>query len=108
VAVTIPQAPAGTSSALVEFGYAENGTAQSFYCTARQEACAAQGATIDPAQPFRFLQTEAASITGMPCASGCTITVPAVAGRVLYYLVQFRDGQGNVIGRGNLTAMAVP
>jgi hypothetical protein len=40
VPVTVP-ALAGASRAWLNFGYAENGTPESFYCTSRQEACVA-------------------------------------------------------------------
>jgi hypothetical protein len=53
---------------------------------ARQEACIAQGTAISSFNPFYFSNTEASSITGTPCANGCTITIPAIPGRVLYYL----------------------
>lgn len=96
VQVAIP-AVTGAANAVVEFGYAENGDAGAFYCTARQEACVAQSPSIDSAQPFFFAQTEAALIAGAPCASGCTVAVPAVPGRVLYYQVVYRDSQGSVL-----------
>lgn len=106
--VTVAISGAATAdNALVEFGYAENGPVASFYCTARQETCVAQGGVIDPGQPFRFLNTEAGAITGMPCASGCSISVPAVPGRVLYYRVILRDSTGNTIYQKD-SAAAVP
>ena len=90
-------ARAGVDNVMVEFGYAENGNPGAYYCTARQEACVAQGAAIDLTQPFYFGTTEAASIHGMPCASGCTVTLPAVSGRMVYYRVDSRNSAGGVV-----------
>ena len=98
VSVTLPAA-AGIGSAVVEFGYAENGDPSAFYCTARREACIAQGSAFNPSNPFYFAVTEAGAISGTPCQSGCTITIPAVPGRVLYYRVDSRDGSGRVVGQ---------
>ena len=90
-------ARAGVDNVAVEFGYAENGDPGAYYCTARQEACVAQGATVDPTQPFYFGSTEAASIHGMPCASGCTVTLPGVSGRMVYYRVDSRNSSGGIV-----------
>jgi hypothetical protein len=98
----------GASSAVVEFGYGENGPAGGYYCTARQETCVAQAGTINAAVPFLFQETEAAGITGMPCAAGCTITVPAIPGRILYYRVDFRDSNGKILSREPASAVAIP
>jgi hypothetical protein len=98
---------AGADNAIVEFGYAENADPGNFYCTARQETCVAQGGTISASQPFYFSTTEAASITGTPCSSGCTIAIPALAGRVVYYRVSLRDKSGNIVQRQPMTAQTV-
>ena len=96
VSVSIPAKP-GVDNAVIEFGYAESGDPAAYYCTARQEACVAQNSTINSRTPFYFAATEAGSITGMPCRTGCTITIPAVPGRVVYYRVDARDGSGKVM-----------
>ncbi|MGA2770183.1 MAG: hypothetical protein ABSG26_05145 [Bryobacteraceae bacterium] len=98
---------AGADNAIVEFGYAENADPGNFYCTARQETCVAQGGTISASQPFYFSTIEAASITGTPCSSGCTIAIPALAGRVVYYRVSLRDKSGNIVQRQPMTAQTV-
>lgn len=97
-----------SSSAIVEFGYAENGDPGSFYCTSRRETCIAQDSSIDESRPFYFATTEAGSITGKACGSGCTIAIPALPGRVLYYRVTFRDSQGRLILQQRAAAQAVP
>jgi hypothetical protein len=106
ISVSLPAVP-GVGNAIIEFGYGENGNPGSFYCTARQEACVAQSGTINASQPFYFASTEAASITGMPCQSGCTITIPGMPGRVVYYEVISRDSSGRAVGQQS-GAQAVP
>ncbi len=93
VPVTInPPAGLGVQSAIVEFGYAENGGP----CTSRQEACVAATSTINPAQPFYFENTE--NYSGLPCAKNCVITIPALSQRVLYYDIKYLDALGNTLG----------
>jgi hypothetical protein len=99
--------PLGTN-AIVEFGYAENGDPQNFYCTTRREACVAQSSAIDESQPFYYETTEAAAISGLRCELGCTIAIPALAGRVLYYRVTFRDSLGGIVSRQQMAVRAVP
>src|SRR5262249_13894464 len=48
-----PPTRLGVSNAVVQFGYAENGNPENFYCTSRQEKCLANAATV-PATPFLF------------------------------------------------------
>ena len=99
---------AEADNVVVEFGYAENGDPGNFYCTSRQEACVAQSATVDEAHPFYYSVTEAPSIRGTPCSSGCTVAIPAIHGRVVYYQVSYRDSSGNVSSRLPVTAEATP
>jgi hypothetical protein len=106
ISLSLPAAP-GVNNAIIQFGYGENGDPGSFYCTARQEACVAQSGTINASQPFYFATAEAASITGMPCQSGCTITIPGMSGRVVYYGVISRDSSGRAVGQQS-GAQAVP
>jgi hypothetical protein len=98
VPIAVPLQPtSGVDNAILEFGYAENGYPGYFYCTARQEACVAQGATVNASQPFYFATTEVASITGAPCGGGCTIMVPGLSGRILYYQITSRDSLGSTV-----------
>ena len=84
--------------ARVRFGYAENGPPGSFFCTARQEACYTGGS------PYAF-QSENPPFQS--CSSGCTIEVPAIPGRVLYYAIDRQDQDGNTI-RGDTLVTVVP
>lgn len=88
-------APAGTVSAAVEFGYLENGTPDQHYCTSRREACVAT--TVTDAVPFVY---PSEGIAGVPCASSCTVTVPVVPGRVVYWQARYFDGGGKIVGSG--------
>jgi hypothetical protein len=70
--------------ARVRFGYAENGATSNYYCTQRADTCIAYGATILPNIPYYFASEGPVWQT---CTSGCTIPIPAIPGRVLYYVV---------------------
>jgi hypothetical protein len=113
---------ARASTAIVEFGYAENGDPNAYYCTSRREACVAQSYAIDEQQPFYYAVTEANLVTGTPVTCSllgrtplgvprprnCTITIPALPGRVVYYRLIYRDHSGNAIGNPVVGASVVP
>ena len=96
-----PPAGLAVDNAFIEFGYDD-----SFRCTDRNESCVASGATINTTSPFWFRSESGWS--GMSCSSGCTITVPAISQRVLYYRVVYRNAAGQVIGTSSASAMATP
>jgi hypothetical protein len=96
----------GGNSVVVEFGYAENGGADSFFCTSRQETCVAASSAVDPASPFFFAQAE--TYSGVPCASGCTVTIPALSQRVLYYRWKQLDASGAVVAVSDTRAIVTP
>lgn len=83
----------------VRFGYAENGPASSYYCTGRREACVASGS------PFSWISENAAPVE---CAGGCTVTVPGISGRILYYVIDRMNGSNVVVDSGRRGAIAVP
>jgi len=100
-----PPASLSVNNAIVEFGYDTN-----FYCTSRLEACVANGSTVNETTPFTW-PTEAggeSSITGVSCASGCTVTVPAFSQRVLYYRWKYRNASNVVLATSSTQVMAVP
>src|SRR6266508_6330095 len=68
------------------------------YCTSRAESCVAMASTLDTSNPFKFKTTEA--YRGMPCAKGCTIVMPAIPQRVVYWAVKHRNARGMEIGVG--------
>ena len=92
VPIQIGSVPANTANAAIKFGYGPT-----FACTSRQEACYATAAAVSEATPFSWASDAAA---GLSCASGCTIAVPAISSRVLYYAVEYRNSGGSVIATG--------
>lgn len=70
----------GSESAYAEiqFGYAENGSTENYYCTSRAESCNTSGS------PFSF-ESETRTLTR--CTGGCRIRIPALPGRVVYYRI---------------------
>jgi hypothetical protein len=106
-AVAVPPAQGnGAGNVVVEFGYGENGSFDSFFCTSRQEACVAASSAVNQASPFYFAQSE--SYSGVPCVSGCTVTIPALSQRILYYRLEYLDPSGKVIAVGDTRAIATP
>jgi hypothetical protein len=96
VAVKLPPPSVpGSHNAIVQFGYDTN-----YFCTSRREICV-QGNT-----PEFTYQRENAS--GVPCSNGCTIQVPAISQRVLYYRVVLRDASNNVLKTYTPEVRAIP
>jgi hypothetical protein len=74
--------------ARIRFGYVENGgNPTTFYCTPRQEDCSTT-ANATASSPFAF-ESEAPVWTS--CSGGCSITVPALPGRIVYYVVDRKN-----------------
>ncbi len=99
VPVTVPGSPFGFAE--IEWGYLENGTDEAtvFVCSSRQDNCRSGGA------PFLYAsETQAPSA----CGSGCTIPMPVVANRMVYYRVLRTDAGGNVLARGETRVAAIP
>ncbi len=107
-----PPAGSQAANAIVEFGYAENGSAASFFCTSRAEVCAVGQASnaqsVNTNNPFYFETTESASLAGTPCASACSIAVPGISQHVVYARIVYRNSSNSVVSRGNNFAIAVP
>ena len=88
--------------ARVRFGYGENGNPASFYCTTRQENCST---TTNSSMPFGY---ESEGPVWQSCSSGCTIQVPALAGRILYYAVDRKSSSGGRVQLGDPQVRANP
>jgi len=84
----------------IRFGYSENGHPESSFCHERQVACATDATGAQP-----FLWTDETQ-QWKACDSGCTISIPAISGRVLYYMVDRRNS--GVSNSSPLDAIAVP
>jgi hypothetical protein len=79
----------------IRFGYDAN-----LRCTTRQEACSTGAANNDP---FAW---ESEPVNWTACDNGCTVTIPAIGNRVLYYVIDRKDMLGN-ISSGVMQAVAV-
>jgi hypothetical protein len=110
ISITLPPLN-GATQAFVRFGYAENGSATSLYCTSRKESCvvgaSAASTPVDPVNPFFLEQTEAATWNPANCASGCTITVPGIPQRALYYQFVYKNSAG-IVYTSPVSATIVP
>lgn len=99
--VGVPVALSGVSGdqIRIRFGYMENGPAASLFCMTRQEACATDGSG---ANPFVWASETQHWVA---CSSGCTVNIPAVPGRVLYYVIDRQNGSN--ISTSSLRVVAV-
>lgn len=98
--VKLGSAPAGTDNVVVEFGYGPE-----LRCTSSRQVCLAASATLDEAAPFAF---ENENPAGVPCASGCTVTIPQLPQRVVYYRVKYRAAGGTVVATGGTQVVVSP
>jgi hypothetical protein len=106
VALTLkPPTGLTVNNAVVQFGYVENGSPTSFYCTSRNEACLAAAGAITESNPFAFASENPA---GVPCSTGCTIQIPAIPQRVVYYQVQYRNSSNQVLAESPLQVAVAP
>jgi len=106
-----PAAGLGVTNAIVEFGYLENGAPNQFYCTTRKETCVAASAKVG-VPPFLFASegtggTEA-GLTGQACSNGCSIAIPGLPQRVVYYRVTYRGASGQALAATPVQVAAVP
>ena len=95
VKVPTPRIPGATvTNAVVQFGYDAN-----YFCTSRRETCV-QGAATEFAYPSD-------NPAGVACTNGCTVDVPSLSQRVLYYQVLLRDSNNVVVGQMLPEAVAI-
>ena len=91
--------PAGTNNTVIDFGYQEYAQSGVPYCTTRLDLCEATAATIPSGyQPFKFASE---TPTGITCGSPpCTITIPGISQRELYYRLRYQNAGGATIQVG--------
>ena len=89
-----PPAGLDVNNAIIEFGYQEYGAPQAINCTTRNDAC--------------ITTSTASTVPGAPRATGCTITIPAISQRILYYQIQYRAANNTVLSAGPPIADLVP
>lgn len=89
----------GQTAAMIEFGYNER-----FECTTRLEACVAGDGTAADGEPFYFATTE--KWTPASCLGGCTLRMPVIGQRVVYFRIRYFDADGREIGRSGTNIWA--
>ncbi len=95
-----PNAP----NARIRFGYRENGPPDNFYCTTRQEPCSTDIPAQAPTDPYSFI-SETPKLQN--CSNGCTINIPGISERVVYYVIDWLSGAGTVVRSSPLHAQVV-
>jgi len=95
-----PNAP----NARVRFGYAENGPPESLFCTTRQDSCSTEPPTLAPTDPYSFMSE---TRTAQTCSNGCTIRIPGISERVVYYVIEWLSSTGTVVRSSSLHADVV-
>jgi len=101
----------GATQAYVRFGYAENGPGASLFCTSRKENCVVGANTsatsVNHANPFFMEQTESSSWSPAACTSGCTIYLPGIPQRMMYYQFVYTNATG-IVYTSPVSATVVP
>ena len=94
------------SNIRARFGYLENG-GDLLRCGAYAQDCSTEIPSGAPADPYSFTNE---SVTRQSCANGgaCSVTIPSLPNRVLYYVIDRLDASGNVVTSSPLQAAAVP
>lgn len=88
----------GITTATVEFGYAEFGTPDQYYCTSRRETCLVVASTVTDATPFSFKATDV--YTKAPCVASCTIAIPLMPMHVGFFRVSYYNAGGAFVQYG--------
>ena len=94
------------SNVRARYGYAENG-GDLLHCTAYGQDCSTEIPSASPNDPFSFTNE---TVTRQACANGasCTLTIPSLPNRILYYLVDRLDNNGMILQTSPMQAVAVP
>ena len=87
------------------FGYLENNS-DLLHCMPYAQ-CSTELPSAAPTDLYSFTSE---SVTRQACANGatCTVTIPALPNRILYYVIDRLDGSGNVVASTPVQAVAVP
>jgi hypothetical protein len=49
-----------------------------------------------------------AGVSGVACVGGCSVAIPAISQRILYYQVKYRDASNNTVATSQIQTVAVP
>lgn len=102
------------NNAIAKFWYRENHNADgNDYCGSRAEDCYATAATIPAgADPYKYPTDGSGGVltgvTGLACSSGCTLSIPAITGHMLYYQVVLRNSSNVILSTGPTQIVAIP
>lgn len=92
-------------SVRARYGYLENGGSL-MRCTAYGVECSTEIPSGTPSDPYSFTDE---AVTRQPCANGvaCTVIIPAISNRVVYYTVDWLDGGGSIVQSSALQMAAI-
>jgi len=88
------------------FGYLENGGTL-LRCTPYQAECSTEIPSRAGTDPYSFTN-ESVERQSCPNGSKCTITIPAIPNRMLYYVVERLDARGRVVTSHPMQVVPVP
>jgi hypothetical protein len=106
IPVQVPAVTGGTANTVrIRFGYAEYGldsNSQPLYCSSERREDCSTGTPPVSTDPYAWLSENP---TWQDCTSGCTVNIPAISGRVLYYVID-RKISGTTTS-GNLQSVVI-
>jgi hypothetical protein len=102
----VRQGVVGASYIRARFGYLENGGSL-LRCTAYQAECSTEIPSDSARDPYSFT-TERVTRQRCPVGATCTITIPAISNRMLYYVIDRLDSNGNAVTSYPMQVMPVP
>jgi len=104
--LSIKDVPAGTDNVIVRFGYDT-----SMICSPnRAELCVATEAAINRTTPYSYPSEGTGGVesglTGLSCASTCSVSLPLIPDRMAFYQVVYRNSGGSVLRADPLKSVA--
>jgi hypothetical protein len=106
IKLTNPGTFPGAVKVAIQFGYAENGGVQQYFCTTRSEKCLITNDQLPPkdgiTDPFRY--PSEGIWTGLDCPTSCTIHLPILPMHIAYYQALWLNANSTVIGLGPISA----
>lgn len=108
IPVSVPVSAGSQNNVVVKFWYVDTG-----YCGTRAEDCYATAATVPTGDNPYFYPVDGtsqtlATLAGLSCGSGCTVMLPGISGKVIYYAVVRRDASNAILSTDATGVQAVP